>query len=71
MQDDFCAQKQAWRQFDALADWNQKLEERVAAQVEALQRMDQLKRFFAPAVADEILSAGGKSILTPHRREIC
>jgi len=55
----------------ALADWNQKLEERVAAQVRELQGMDQLKRFFAPAVADAILSSGAKSILAPHRREIC
>ena len=35
------------------------------------QGMGQLKRFFAPAVADAILSAGAKSILAPHRREIC
>ncbi len=33
--------------------------------------MDQLKRFFSPAVADAILSTGAKAILTPHRREIC
>ncbi len=33
--------------------------------------MSALKRFFAPAVCDAILSAGEKSILAPHRREIC
>ena len=33
--------------------------------------MGQLKRFFAPAVADAIVSAGEQSILAPHRREIC
>jgi class 3 adenylate cyclase len=33
--------------------------------------MGQLKRFFAPAVADAILTAGEQSILAPHRREIC
>ena len=32
--------------------------------------MSQLKRFFAPAVAEAIISAGEKSILAPHRREI-
>src|SRR6185369_2543916 len=56
----------------ALSEWNQKLEERVAAQVRELQSMGALKRFFSPAVADAILSsAGGQSILQPHRREIC
>ena len=33
--------------------------------------MSQLKRFFSPPVADAIVSAGEKSILAPHRREIC
>jgi class 3 adenylate cyclase len=33
--------------------------------------MSALKRFFAPAVCEAILSAGDKSILAPHRREIC
>jgi adenylate cyclase len=40
-------------------------------QVDELQRLSQLKRFFAPAVAEAIVSAGEQSILTPHRREIC
>lgn len=64
-------QDEVRRQADALKDWNLKLEERVAEQVAQLQGMDQLKRFFAPTVADAILSAGAKSILAPHRREIC
>jgi adenylate cyclase len=58
-------------QAEALKNWNLKLEERVAEQVAQLRGMDQLKRFFSPAVADAILSAGATSILTPHRREIC
>src|SRR5262249_10408407 len=33
-------------------------------------RLWKLKRFFSPAVADGIVSAGEKSILSPHRREI-
>ena len=64
-------QDEVRRQAEALKEWNLKLEERVADQVTQLQGMDQLKRFFSPAVADAILSAGAKSILTPHRREIC
>ena len=64
-------QDEVRRQAAALAEWNQKLEERVAAQVRELAVMGELKRFFSPAVADAILSSGGKSILSPHRREIC
>ncbi|HKU87642.1 MAG TPA: response regulator [Casimicrobiaceae bacterium] len=64
-------QDEVRRQAAALADWNAKLEERVTAQVDEIDRMSALKRFFAPAVCDAILSAGDKSILAPHRREIC
>jgi class 3 adenylate cyclase len=64
-------QDEVRRQAEALKEWNLKLEERVAEQVAQLKGMDQLKRFFAPAVADAILSAGETSILAPHRREIC
>jgi len=64
-------QDEVKRQAEALKEWNLKLEERVAVQVAQLKGMDELKRFFAPAVADAILSTGGKSILAPHRREIC
>jgi len=55
----------------ALKEWNAKLEERVQAQVGELHRLGQLKRFFSPHVADAIVTAGEKSILAPHRREIC
>ncbi|MEO8303535.1 MAG: response regulator [Betaproteobacteria bacterium] len=63
-------QDEVRRQAGALKEWNAKLEERVAEQVAQLKGMEQLKRFFAPAVADAIVSAGEKSILAPHRREI-
>ena len=64
-------QDEVRQQADALKEWNARLEERVAAQVAELERMSALKHFFAPAVCDAILSAGEKSILAPHRREIC
>jgi len=64
-------QDEVRRQADALQEWNAKLEQRVVLQVAELERMGQLKRFFAPAVADAILTAGEQSILAPHRREIC
>jgi adenylate cyclase len=64
-------QDEVRRQSDALKEWNVRLEERVREQVGELERLSQLKRFFSPAVADAIVSAGETSILTPHRREIC
>ena len=64
-------QDEVARQTVALRDWNLKLEDRVREQVAELGRLSQLKRFFAPAVAEAIVSAGEKSILAPHRRDIC
>lgn len=56
----------------ALKEWNDKLEERVREHVAELGRLSQLKRFFSPSVADAIITtAGEKSILAPHRSEIC
>jgi adenylate cyclase len=64
-------QDEVRRQAAALQEWNVKLEDRVRQQVAELERLSQLKRFFSPAVADAIITAGEKSILVPHRREIC
>jgi len=63
-------QDQVRQQASALKDWNVQLEQRVAEQVGQLARLSQLKRFFSPAVAEAIVTAGEKSILAPHRREI-
>jgi len=63
-------QDEVGRQAEALKVANLKLEQRVDEQVAQLDRLSQLKRFFSPAVADAIISAGEKSILSPHRREI-
>ncbi|HJU22166.1 MAG TPA: response regulator [Casimicrobiaceae bacterium] len=64
-------QDEVQRQAQALSQWNVELEARVRSQVDELSRLSQLKRFFAPAVADAIVNAGEQSILAPHRREIC
>ncbi|MGE5171662.1 MAG: response regulator [Rudaea sp.] len=64
-------QDEVRRQAEALATWNVVLEDRVREQIGELERLSQLKRFFAPAVADAIVSAGEQSILALHRREIC
>ena len=54
-----------------LQEWNAKLTERVNEQVAQIDRLGQLRRFFSPSVADAITSGSEKSILAPHRREIC
>jgi class 3 adenylate cyclase/CheY-like chemotaxis protein len=58
------------RQSDQLAEWNRDLEERVAAQVSQLQRMERLRRFLPPQLAELIVDSGDESFLESHRREI-
>lgn len=53
-----------------LAALNRTLEERVAAQVEEIERIGRLKRFLAPQIAETIVSSGGEAILESHRRDI-
>jgi class 3 adenylate cyclase len=55
---------------DEIASWNRELETRVAAQVEELGRVERLKRFLAPQLAELIVSQGDEKILESHRREI-
>jgi adenylate cyclase len=58
------------RQAAELAAWNRELEQRVAEQVEALERMARLRRFLSPQLAELVLSSGDDSVLNSHRREI-
>ena len=58
------------RQAAELADWNAELEARVNAQLEELQRMNRLRRFLSPQVAELVINSGDDSILGSHRREI-
>ena len=53
-----------------LAAWNKTLEERVTTQLAEIERMGRLKRFFAPALAELIVSSGNERILESHRRDI-
>ncbi len=53
-----------------LEAWNRELEERVAAQVKELQKVEALKRFFPPQLADAIVSDDQAEILEDHRREV-
>ena len=53
-----------------LAEWNQTLEQRVRDQLEDLERIGRLKRFFSPQLCDLIVSKGGEQLLQSHRSEI-
>ncbi|MDF1602601.1 adenylate/guanylate cyclase domain-containing response regulator [Nocardioides sp. YIM 152315] len=58
------------RQAAELADWNRELETRVADHVAQLQRMERLRRFLSPQLAELIVDSGDESFLESHRREI-
>jgi adenylate cyclase len=53
-----------------LANWNRELEQRVATQVEELERIGRLKRFLSPQIANLVVDAGEEKLLESHRREI-
>jgi adenylate cyclase len=53
-----------------LADWNRKLEERVAQQLGEIEKVGRLKRFLAPQLAEMIVSSGDEGVLESHRRDI-
>jgi adenylate cyclase len=53
-----------------LAHWNAELETRVQTELEELQRMNRLRRFLSPQVAELVINSGDDSVLRSHRREI-
>jgi len=55
---------------DELADWNTTLERRVEQQLAQLDRLERLKRFFSPHLAELIVSGDAEDPLKSHRREI-
>lgn len=57
-------------QAEQLKNWNTKLEERVEAQLEVLQRTGRLKRFLSPQLAELIVSTDQNELLKSHRQEI-
>jgi class 3 adenylate cyclase len=63
-------QDEVKRQAEQLAEWNSRLEARVAEQVTQIERMGRLKGFFSPQIAELIVSGGAEDLLRPHRREI-
>jgi adenylate cyclase len=55
---------------DELAEWNRTLEQRVEQQLAQLDRLERLKRFFSPQLAELIVSGETEDPLKSHRREI-
>jgi class 3 adenylate cyclase len=53
-----------------LAEMNRDLETRVQDQVGELERLNRLRRFLSPQVAEVVMSAGSDDALAPHRRDI-
>ena len=53
-----------------LSEWNKNLEQRVREQVNQLERLGRLKRFFSAQLADLIVSGEADDPLKTHRREL-
>ena len=57
-------------QMEELSEWNKTLETRVQKQVTQLERLERLKRFFSPHLAELIVAGGAEDPLKSHRRQI-
>ncbi|MGI9569114.1 MAG: adenylate/guanylate cyclase domain-containing protein [Desulfobulbia bacterium] len=57
-------------QANQLASLNSTLEERVQIQVSEIERLDRLKRFLPPNIANVIMSTDKESLLESHRRYV-
>jgi adenylate cyclase len=55
---------------DELAQWNRTLAQRVEQQLAQLDRLERLKRFFSPHLAELIVNGDAEDPLRSHRREI-
>lgn len=53
-----------------LASWNRELSAKVDAQVGEIERMQRLRRFLSPQIADLVLTSGQDALLDAHRREV-
>jgi class 3 adenylate cyclase len=53
-----------------LSEWNRTLETRVQEQVAQLERLERLKRFFSPDLAELIVTGGAEDPLRSHCRQI-
>ena len=56
-------------QAEELRGWNRQLEQRVADQVQQVERLSLMRRFLPPQLAD-VITSGGIDLLKSHRREV-
>lgn len=56
--------------FGSLQDWNRHLIAKVGQQVALIERMNRLKRFLPPQIAETILNSDDANLFKTHRREI-
>ena len=56
-------------QAEELRGWNRQLEQRVADQVQQVERLSLMRRFLPPQLAD-VITSGGVDLLKSHRREV-
>jgi len=56
--------------FEALQEWNRTLIAKVSQQMELIERMNRLKRYFSPQLADSILKSDESNLFRCHRQEI-
>jgi len=63
-------QDEVQRQAAELSEWNRKLERRVQEQLKHLERLERLKRFFSPQLAELIVNGEAEDPLKSHRREL-
>ena len=59
-----------YNQTRQLEEWNLSLEKRVSDGVAQIERLDRLRRFFSPAVAEVLLNGNTEDHLKAQRREI-
>ena len=53
-----------------LVQWNDTLQQRVNDQLAEIERMNRLRRFLSPQIAELVVSSGGEQLLESHRRQI-
>lgn len=61
---------QAMKPFESLQDWNRTLINKVDQQVDQIERMNRLKRYLSPQIAETILRSDDSDLFKSHRREI-
>ena len=60
----------AMKPFESLQEWNQTLMNKVGQQMDLIERMNRLKRYLSPQIAETILKSDDDNLFKSHRREI-